>query len=120
VGSRWVSDVTSQHWAVSGDLTLFGEDKPDAPVQPVGREPVIADWLVDLMREALTACGLRTMAERQQAIEAVVERPVHSLRSLSSAAAWRILERLSPIPTQQTRMRSAWEDGDEDTWIDRL
>jgi hypothetical protein len=105
---------------VSGDLSLFGDDQPLEPTPPVPTELPIADWLVDALREALTARGLATMAERQQAIEAVAGRPVDSLRSLTRAEALRILSTLGPTAAPQTRSASAWDAREENTWIDRL
>ena len=102
---------------MSGDLSLFGEEPPEEPVQPVPTEAPIADWLVKDIRAALTARDLATMAERQLAIEAAVGRPVESLRSLTRAEALRVL---SALTAPQTRRTSAWDDRDEDTWIDRL
>ena len=105
---------------MSGDLSLFGDDQPVRPVQPVSTDAPIADWLVDQLKEALTVRGLTTMAERQQAIEAAAERPVESLRSLTRAEALRVLERLNADPAPQSRSASAWDNRAEDTWIDRL
>ena len=105
---------------VSGDLSLFGDDQPDEPLQPIRTEASIADWLVDAIREAMTARGLTTMAERQHAIEAVAGRSVESLRSLTRAEALRVLTLLGSTPAPQTNQTSAWDDRDEDTWIDRL
>ena len=115
------SDMTHNMAPVPDDLSLFGDDQPNEPVQPVRREaPPIADWLVDQLRGALTARGLITVVERQRAVEAAAERPVESMRSLTRAEALRVLERLSPESAAQTRSASAWDDRDEDTWIDRL
>jgi hypothetical protein len=107
---------------VSGDLSLFGDDEPDAQVgpAPVPTEAPIADWLVDQLREALTASGLTTMEERQRAIEAAAGRPVESLRSLTRAEALRVLSQLHSAVAPQTQSASAWDSRDEDTWIDRL
>jgi hypothetical protein len=106
---------------VSGELSLFGDDaSPEQPVQPVPTETPIARWLVDDIRTALTIRGLTTMAERQQAIEAIVERPVESLRSLTRAEALRVLASLRSESAAQTGGKSAWDARDEDTWIDRL
>ena len=105
---------------MAGNLSLFGDDQPDEPVRPVPAEASIADWLVDAIREALTARGLVTMAERQQAIETVAGRPVESLRSLTRAEAMRALSELTPEPAPQSGSTSAWDGRDEDTWIDRL
>jgi hypothetical protein len=105
---------------VSGDLSLFGDEPPEEPVQRIPTEGPIADWLVNDIRTALTARGLTTMAERQQAIEAAVERPVESLRSLTRAEALRALSLLGSTSAPQTSRTSAWGDRDEETWIDRL
>ena len=108
---------------MSGDLSLFGDDpsvEPAPASQPVRNEATIADWLVDALREALTARGLTTMPERQQAIEAAAGRPVESLRSLTRAEALRILADLSPTSDAQAGAASSWDNRDEDTWIDRL
>jgi hypothetical protein len=105
---------------VSGNLSLFGDEPPDELDQPVPTEASIADWLVDDIRAALTARGLATMAERQHAIEAAVKRPVESLRSLTRAEALSVLSLLASTPAPQKSQTSAWDDRDEETWIDRL
>jgi DNA polymerase-3 subunit epsilon len=106
---------------VSSELSLFGGDaSPEESVQPVPAEAPIADWLVNDIRTALTTRGLTTMAERQQAIEAIAERPVESIRSLTRAEALRVLSSLASTTAPQASGGSAWDDRDEDTWIDRL
>ncbi|MGY1701417.1 hypothetical protein [Geodermatophilus sp. SYSU D00766] len=106
---------------MSGELSLFGGDaSPEEPVQAVPTEAPIADWLVNDIRTALTTLGLTTMAERQQAIEAIVDRPVESLRSLTRAEALRVLSSLASVATPQRSGGSAWDDRAEATWIDRL
>lgn len=105
---------------MSGDLSLFGDDQPSTPAQPAPAETNIPDWLVHQLRDALTASGLTTMAERQRAIEAATDRPVESLRSLTRGEALRVLERLNAESAPQSRSGSSWDDRDEDTWIDRL
>ena len=103
------------------ELSLFGDDASlEEPVQPVPAEAPIADWLVKDIRTALTTRGLTTTAERQQAIETIVERPVESLRSLTRAEALRVLSSLASVTAPQASHASAWDDRDEDTWIDRL
>ncbi len=80
----------------------------------------MADWLVDRMRKALTDRGLTTMAERQTAIEIIAGRSIDSLRSLTRAEALRVVEQLGSASAASTRSTSAWDQRDEDTWIDRL
>ncbi len=105
---------------MSGDLSLFGEDLPSEPDQLTPTEQPLAGWMVDSLREALTARGLTATAERQQAIEAAVGRPVDSLRSLTRAEALRALEQMASTSPPQARSTSSWDSRDEETWIDRL
>ena len=105
---------------MSDDLSLFGDDQPrDLPVVEAAPAP-ITDWQIDLLRKALDARGLDSMNDRQQAIEAAAQRPVESLRALTHEEALRVLTRLGQAPTTRPRSTSAWDERDEDTWIDRL
>lgn len=105
---------------MSDDISLFGDDAPPTPVEPLRAPTPIADWQVDLLRKALDARGLATMAGRQQAIESAAGRPVASLRALSHEEAIQVLSRvgLKPAPAQSTA--SQWDDREGETWIDRL
>jgi DNA polymerase-3 subunit epsilon len=60
------------------------------------------------------------MAERQRAIEDAAQRPVESLRALTHDEALRVLSRLGQAPKKPAEAGSAWDQRDEDTWIDRL
>jgi DNA polymerase-3 subunit epsilon len=104
---------------VNEDLSLFGDDAArPAPVEPV--DSPIADWQVDLLRKALNSRGLTTMDERQAAIGAAAGRHVESLRALSHDEGLQVLSRLGQATTSARADTSAWDDRDEDTWIDRL
>jgi hypothetical protein len=106
--------------AVSDDLSLFGDDAPSVPVKPAPTLTTIADWQIDLLRKALDARGLVTMADRQHAVESAAGRAVESLRALTHDEAMRVLTQLGQAPASDRRTTSAWDDRDEDTWIDRL
>lgn len=102
------------------DSSLFGDDESATPpVQETGSTS-IADWQVDLLRKALDARGLRSMAVRQLAIEAAAGRSVDSLRALSHDEALRVLSQLGCQESAAPREKSAWDDREGDTWIDRL
>lgn len=105
---------------MSDDLSLFGDDAPAAPSEPVRALSPIADWQVDLLRRALDASGLTSMAERQRAIGSTAGRAVESLRALSNEEALHVLSRLGQQPSTGRAEKSAWDDREEDTWIDRL
>jgi hypothetical protein len=88
-------------------------------VQPGPTEAPIVHWVINDIKRALSSRGLTSMAERQHAVEAAVERPVDSLRSLTRAEALRVLSLLAS-PPPQTGRTSSWDERDEATWIDRL
>lgn len=102
------------------DLSLFGDDESATPPVHETSPTSIADWQVDLLRKALDALGLRSMAERQLAIEAAAGRSVDSLRALSHDEALRLLSQLGRQEGAAPRERLAWDDREGDTWIDRL
>ncbi|MBC9225938.1 hypothetical protein GL325_06375 [Aeromicrobium sp. 636] len=104
---------------MSDELSLFG-DETSTP-EPADQEPApISDWQVQLLRKALDSRGLTEMVDRQKAIETAAGRPVESLRSLSHEEALQVLARLGSEPPAKPVVTSAWDDREEDTWIDRL
>lgn len=105
---------------VTEDLSLLGDyESATPPVQETGPAS-IADWQVDLLRKALDARGLKSMAERQLDIEAAAGRSVDSLRALSHDEALRVLSQLGQQGSAALSEKSAWDDRERDTWIDRL
>jgi len=105
---------------VTEELSLFGDDAPSRPVEPPRAPAPIADWQVDLLRNALDARGLTSMAERQQAIVSAAGRSVESLRSLTHDEGMQVLSRLGQQQSSGRSATSQWDDREEDTWIDRL
>lgn len=105
---------------MDGDLSLFGDDEPVRPAPPPAEPTPVAAWQIDLLRKALDARGLHSMDDRQRLIEASVGRPVSSLRALTHEEAMRALARLGESAPQKALGASAWDERDEDTWIDRL
>lgn len=105
--------------------SLFGEQDPfePLPAPTAGRTTdSLADWQVTQLRQALDAQGLDSMADRQRVVEELVGRPVASLRELTYAEARALAESLASRRGRpgSGAQRSAWEDRDGDTWIDRL
>lgn len=105
---------------MSDDLSLFGDDSPTAPEAVTAAPAPIADWQVDLLRKALDARGLTEMEHRQAAIQLAAGRAVESLRALTHDEALRVLSKLGQTPAKADTTRSAWDEREEDTWIDRL
>jgi hypothetical protein len=105
---------------VSDDLSLFGDDSKPASVEAPKAPSPIADWQVDLLRKALDARGLTSMADRQQAVETAAGRAVESLRALTNDEGLQVLSRLGQQPSAGRSAASQWDEREEDTWIDRL
>lgn len=108
---------------MSDDLDLFGnpaDDSSDDAEQLAESMPELAArWQVDLLRKALDSRGLIDLGARREAIERVVGRPVDSLQTLTQAEALEALKKLGDS-ARVSRAGSAWDQRDEDTWIDRL
>lgn len=109
---------------MSTDGTLFGDGDPGncASVEQPNVSDSIADWQLRQLRSALDKLGLTTMHERQAVIERLVGRHVEALAALEPREARLVLEQLNAQSRSANGpgTRSAWDDRDEDTWIDRL
>lgn len=97
---------------------IFGqpEQAPQAP-----SDPPIRDSQIQQLREAFAASGIDSMEDRRAIIESCTIRPVASIRELLAKDVRPILRRIeerSIAPKQKTG--SAWDNRDEDTWIDKL
>lgn len=84
--------------------------------QPIRTEQVTA------IREAFTAAGIGSLAERKEIAQSCVVRPLSSLRELTAAEAHRLLKRIRDNANAKPRASgaSAWDLREEDTWIDKL
>ena len=102
-----------------GEDALFAIDEPtpvEAPPQPAR----ILTVQVDQVRKALDGLNLATMAERQTVVEEILGRPIATLRDLFSEDVRPLLEGIHVRKPKQGTEGSAWDERDEDTWIDRL
>lgn len=102
------------------EMPLFTVDTPKSELARADREAPIAEWQVTLLRQALDARSLTSMADRRKAIEDYAGRPVASLRELTGGEALRILARIGEERPTERSGESAWDQRDEDTWIDRI
>ncbi|MFI5623463.1 hypothetical protein ACIA03_08365 [Nocardioides sp. NPDC051685] len=103
------------------DDALFAlNDSAPEPVAPPAPQ-AIADWQVKQLRAALDALGTSEMTDRQRIVEEIVGRPVAALKELRYDDVRPLLEGLHARKSAtSTTAGSAWDDRDEDTWIDRL
>lgn len=106
---------------MSEPLSLFGED-PEPATARERRDPVV-EWQLDHIRRGLDARGISDMGDRQAFVVKFAGRHVASLRELTYTEAQAVLDELGPPPAITTESKpssSAWDDREEDTWIDRL
>lgn len=94
-------------------------DIPTEPAPEVLRELPIRPEQVQQIREAFDRAGITEQEDRKLLINSVIIRDVASLRELHATEVRRMLQAIE----QQTKPKptgSAWDDREEDTWIDKL
>jgi hypothetical protein len=100
--------------------SLFEVDAPErhAPLQPM---PITEEQIAQI-RASFADAGIHEQNERKKIIESCVVRAVSSLRDLYATDAHRLLNLLRQ--RRDTRPKtvggSAWDNREEDTWIDKL
>lgn len=85
------------------------------------QEKPISEDQVSQLRAAFEAAGVSAMEDRRELIESCTIRPVASIRELLARDVRPILQRIQARTTTLPAGRgSAWDNREEDTWIDRL
>lgn len=100
--------------------SLFELDGPE--VQAPRQHMPITDAQVAEIRAAFNDAGINEQDERKSVIEACMVRPVTSLRDLYATDAQRLLNLLRQRKENRPKVMggSAWDNREEETWIDRL
>lgn len=81
----------------------------------------ISEQQIRQLRTAFEAAGMNSMDERRELIESCTIRPVASIRELYARDFRPILRRIEQRTEPALNSGgSAWDNRDEDTWIDRL
>lgn len=115
------------HW-LSVRLSLVTEepglfDIPTTPtVEPAAaalQELPIRPEQVQQIREAFDNAGVTEQEDRKALINAVIIREIASLRELYAVEVRRVLQAIQQR-TKPKSTGSAWDDREEDTWIDKL
>lgn len=100
--------------------SLFELDAPEgqAPLQPM---PITDDQIAQI-RAAFADAGISEQNDRKAVIEACMVRPVASLRDLYATDAHRVLSLIRQRKEARPKVvgGSAWDNREEETWIDRL
>ena len=100
--------------------SLFEIDAPEGQA-PQQHKP-ITDGQVAQIRAAFADAGINEQKERKAVIESCVVRPVNSLRDLHATDAHRVLSLIRQRKEARPKIvgGSAWDNREEETWIDRL
>lgn len=76
---------------------------------------------IEAIRRAFAEAGIVSMQDRQELIESCTARPVTNIRQLRAQDYRRVLKRISEKRQPSANITgSAWDNRDEDTWIDKL
>lgn len=100
--------------------SLFEIDGPASSPDLLAPLPIKPEQ-IQIIREAFEKAGVASQDERKALIESVLAREVASLRKLKAVEARRILQRIEGLHSRKAESTgSAWDNREEDTWIDKL
>lgn len=106
---------------MSDALFDFGSTEEPQFAPAPQRDIPIKDHQVQQIREGLDAAGIIGQEERQNTIQSFISRQVPSLRDLHAHEAHTIIQRLKQLQSATpAKTGSAWDQREEDTWIDKL
>lgn len=81
----------------------------------------VSDEHVHSIRAEFDRLGISSMEARKEAVEAAARRPVGTLRELTAIEGRRLIGQLRERKVTPKKVGgSAWDDREEDTWIDKL
>ncbi|WP_248761313.1 hypothetical protein [Pseudarthrobacter sp. SSS035] len=94
----------------------------EAPATSTAQDPLpVRSDQVAQIREEFERAGITGQDQRKEIVESVTFRSVASLRDLRAVEAHRILKVIKGMQTSKPdRKGSAWDNREEDTWIDKL
>lgn len=98
--------------------SLFDVEVP-ATLMPQDPLPVRSEQVAQI-REEFERAGITGQDQRKEIVESVTFRSVASLRDLQAIEAHRILKVIKSMQTPKPAKGSAWDNREEDTWIDKL
>ncbi|MDR6688976.1 DNA polymerase-3 subunit epsilon [Arthrobacter sp. 1088] len=100
--------------------SLFEIDEPSPSSDVLAPLPIKPEQVQEI-RAAFEKAGVESQSDRKALIESVIIREVASLRELRAVEARRILQRIEGLRSPKAASTgSAWDNREEDTWIDKL
>jgi hypothetical protein len=97
-------------------------DLPEAaPASRVIEDMPITHEEIAAIRSAFDTAEIGDMAERQEVVQSCVIRKISNIRELYSRDVRRVLARIEGWGRKsEAASGSAWDNREEDTWIDKL
>lgn len=103
------------------ELPLFDIEAGREQGSTAAAELPVRSEQVRQIREAFDQAGIILQSERKAVIESTIFREVASIRELRAAEAGRLLARIRQRSApKKPATGSAWDNREEDTWIDKL
>lgn len=106
--------------AMEDALFDFGETKRE--IKDPNRSATAEQ--IEQIRSAFETARITGQTERKALIQSVVKREIPSLRDLFehevTGVIYRINDAIHAVQQLGSQQRSAWDDREEDTWIDKL
>lgn len=100
--------------------SLFEIDEPALSPNVLAPLPIKTEQ-IQAIRDAFERAGVEGQDDRKALIESVVLREVSSIRELRAVDVPRILQRIEGLRSSKPASTgSAWDNREEDTWIDKL
>ena len=100
---------------------LFDVESCEPPLSGVPREQAITETQVEALRSAFASAGIDSMDERKAIIESCTIREVANIRELYAKDVRPVLRRIEERRNYKgPATGSAWDNREDDTWIDRL
>lgn len=105
----------------SDQLGLFEVQLDTDPVPQQLEEMLISEEQIAMLRRAFGEAKISDMSERQELIQSCMIRPIATIRQLYAREFNVVMRRIASAGNSDAPMTgSAWDNRDEDTWIDKL
>lgn len=100
---------------------LFAVEDSSKPAPRQLEEIMISDEQIMIIRQAFDNAKISDMSDRQEIIQSCMIRPISNIRKLYAREVAVVLRRIASAASADEPMTgSAWDNREEDTWIDKL
>lgn len=105
----------------SDQLGLFEVQLDTDPVPQQLEEMLISEEQIAMLRRAFDEAKISDMSKRQELIQSCMIRPIATIRQLYAREFNVVMRRIASAGHSDAPVTgSAWDNREEDTWIDKL